>query len=123
MNKADADGDEVISLHEWLTWINQKKLDLDRKKFLVFPWQSFIVILSIIQLIIGFSDRIEKWYVCGFEQRPDWNKCRDPRVFHDKMVFIACLRWQPWRYITHALVHHGLPHLGINLLTQLFFGK
>ena len=117
ISKADVDGDGTVKFEEWMTWINQKKMNLDRKKFLLNPVKSFIVIISIIQLIIGISDRIEKFHVCG------WSKCHDPRIFHDKMIFQACMRFQPWRYITHALVHHGLPHLCINLCTQLFFGK
>ena len=57
---ADVDGDGSVTFDEWLCWITQKKMDLDRKKFLLSPWKSFIVILSLIQLIIGISDRIGK---------------------------------------------------------------
>lgn len=126
VKKANFDEDGVVTLDEWLAWITQKKTNLDRRKFMRKPWKSFIVVLSLIQLIIGIGDRSEKYSVCG------WNNviegiphqhCQEPRPFHDKMTFMACLRFQPWRYITHAFVHHGLPHLFINLMTQLFFGK
>ena len=122
VKKANFDEDGVVTLDEWLAWITQKKTNLDRRKFMLKPWKSFIVVLSVIQLIIGIGDRAEKYSVCG------WNNygkqhCMEPRPFHDKMTFMACLRFQPWRYITHAFVHHGLPHLFINLMTQLFFGN
>ena len=129
VKKANFDEDGVVTLDEWLAWITQKKTNLDRRKFMLKPWKSFIVVLSVIQLIIGIGDRSEKYSVCGWynvinegtPQEKQLQHCLEPRPFHDKMTFMACLRFQPWRYITHAFVHHGLPHLFINLMTQLFF--
>ena len=85
VKKANFDEDGVVTLDEWLAWITQKKTNLDRRKFMRKPWKSFIVVLSLIQLIIGIGDRSEKYSVCG------WNNviegiphqhCQEPRPFH-----------------------------------------
>ena len=81
VKKANFDEDGVVTLDEWLAWITQKKTNLDRRKFMLKPWKSFIVVLTMIQLIIGIGDRAEKYSVCG------WNNygkqhCQQPRPFH-----------------------------------------
>merc|ERR1719203_2253797 len=38
------------------------------------------------------------------------------------MIFKSCLRFEAWRYVTHAFAHHGTPHLLINLVFQIIFG-
>ena len=90
VKKANFDEDGVVTLDEWLAWITQKKTNLDRRKFMLKPWKSFIVVLTMIQLIIGIGDRAEKYSVCG------WNNygkqhCQQPRPFHGA----KCLGFSP----------------------------
>ena len=120
VKESDYDENGTVTLNEWMAWITQRKQNYDRKKWLLEPWKSFIVIVSLIQFVIGMADRIEKYYRCG-----DYHShtCPYIRPFHDAMIFKSCLRFEAWRYVTHAFVHHGLPHLATNLGLQLFFGK
>ena len=120
VKESDYDENGTVTLNEWMAWITQRKQDYDRKKWLLEPWKSFIVIVSLIQFVIGVADRIEKYYRCDDYKS---HTCPYIRPFHDAMIFKSCLRFEAWRYVTHAFVHHGLPHLATNLGLQLFFGK
>ena len=87
------------------------------------PWRSFIVILSVTQLILGIVKRIEKHYICYDYSFKGHKTCPYVRPFHDAMIFKSCLRFESWRYVTHSFAHHGTPHLLINLAFQVIFGK
>ena len=123
VKESDYDENGTVTLNEWMAWITQRKQEYDRKNWLLKPWKSFIVIVSLIQFIIGVADRIEKYYRCYDYQFKGHSTCPFIRPFHDAMIFKSCLRFEAWRYVTHAFVHHGLPHLATNLGLQLFFGK
>ena len=120
LRKSDYNNDKTVTIDEWMIWITQKKQEEDRKNWFLNPFKSFIFIVSIIQLVIGIGSRIEKYYYCNGTSA---HHCHYVRPFHDAMIFKSCLRFEAWRYFTHAFVHHGLPHLAINLALQLFFGK
>ena len=120
LRKSDYNNDKTVTIDEWMIWITQKKQEEDRKNWFLNPFKSFIFIVSIIQLVIGIGSRIEKNYYCNGTSA---HHCHYVRPFHDAMIFKSCLRFEAWRYFTHAFVHHGLPHLTINLALQLFFGK
>ena len=115
--------DGTVTLDEFLVWITQKGKEFSRKNWLIKPWKSFIVILSLIQFITGVADRIEKYYLCNDYIYQEQGLCPYIRPFHDAMLFKACLRFEAWRYITHILISHAFPNLATNLGLQLFFGK
>ena len=111
---------QVVTLDQWIKWITQKKQEYARKSYLLQPWKTFVIMLSMIQLLTGVAGRIEKYYYCG--ESPN-HPCPYVRPFHDTMIFKSCLRFEAWRYISHIFVHTGLPHLFSNLAVQLFFGN
>ena len=121
--KSDYNRDGKVTLNEWMAWITQKKQIHDRKKWFLNPGKSFIFIVSMIQLIIGLASRWEKHIYCACCEHKNHPTCPNVRPFHDAMIFKSCLRFETWRYVTYAFVHHGLPHLATNLTFQMFFGK
>ena len=123
LKKSDYNRNGIVTLDEWITWISQKKQEHDRKNWFLNPGKSFIFIVTMIQLIIGLADRYEKHHFCSCCENKGHPPCPNIRPFHDAMIFKSCLRYETWRYITYAFVHHGLPHLCTNLTLQLFFGK
>ena len=38
------------------------------------------------------------------------------------LIYNPYRRWEVWRFISYALVHSGMGHIGMNLLIQLFVG-
>ena len=123
LKKSDYTNDGIVTLNEWMIWITQKRQEKDRKDWLLNIYKSFIFILSMIQLVLGIADRLEKYFNCHDFKKVGHFSCPHLRPFHDAMIFKSCLRFEAWRYITHAFVHHGLPHLLTNLTLQLFFGN
>ena len=119
----DEDKCGTVSLDQWIAWITHEKHTHDRMLWLKKPWRSFIVILSVTQLILGIVKRIEKAYYCYDYSFAGHKTCPYVRPFHDAMIFKSCLRFEAWRYVTHAFAHHGTPHLLINLFFQIIFGK
>ena len=123
LKTCDEEGCGTVSFDEWIAWITHEKHTHDRMLWLKKPWRSFIVILSVTQLILGIVKRIEKAYFCYDYSFAGHKTCPYVRPFHDTMIFKSCLRFEAWRYVTHAFAHHGTPHLLINLVFQIIFGK
>ena len=123
LDTCDEDNRRTVSFNEWIAWITHEKHVQNRRDWVQKPWRSFIVILSLTQLILGIIKRIEKAYICYDYSFAGHKTCPYVRPFHDAMIFKSCLRFEAWRYVTHAFAHHGTPHLLINLAFQVFFGK
>ena len=83
LKKSDYSNDGKVTLNEWIAWITQKKQEQDRRDWLHNIFKSFIFIISMIQLVMGIADRIEKYFVCYDYQHKGHSPCPHLRQFHD----------------------------------------